>query len=66
MTYSDLLNTIQTRQKELSLSNRQLAIRSGIDPGHMGRILTGKAGMSLESADRIAKALGMELTIVKL
>lgn len=36
---------------------------TGIDQTHLGKILTGKAGLSIESLERLAHALDCELVL---
>lgn len=39
----------------------QLSTLSGVDKGQISRFLNGKRTLTLESAEKIAKALGFEL-----
>jgi len=42
---------------------RHLADRAGIDPGIVSRLLAGKRGITLRTADRLARALGLRFRL---
>lgn len=48
------------------LSNRQLAIRAGVNPRFLGRLRKGERTASEATIQRIANELGLELDLVML
>lgn len=48
---------VRARRAELGLSQRELARRADIDPGHMAKVEAGSAGLSEDSKFRLARAL---------
>lgn len=42
------------------LGLREVAQKSGIDPGHLSRVERGQASLSLESLARLARTLGLK------
>lgn len=52
--------TLRARRKVLSMSQEELANRSGIDRSHMGKIERGERNVTLLNLARIAEALDMK------
>lgn len=46
------------------ISQRELALRSGVALVHVSRILTGKADPSMTICERIAEAVGVPLAVL--
>lgn len=45
------------------LSQNEVARRAGIDPGMVNRFLHGTRGLTLATAEKVADAIGIELTL---
>jgi plasmid maintenance system antidote protein VapI len=67
MTKSNAMNDFTTQisdfLKSEGLSITAAARRIGMDHGNLSRILSGQEGVTLERAERIANALGAQLTV---
>lgn len=63
MTHPELIALLRTRQGNLRMSNRQLAIRSGITPGGITRIMCGERVPGTDVMLRICDALGLDVQI---
>src|SRR4051794_4792427 len=50
-------------REDQGVGQRALAAAAGIDPGHLARIQTGVTGASLEVLERVAAALGGEMSV---
>jgi len=48
---------------ESGLSRYELARRSGVEQSALSRFVNGQRGLTTESLDRLAEALGLELTV---
>jgi len=46
---------------EANMSRNQLSIMSGVDPAQLSYFVRGKRTLTLQSAERIAQVLGLEL-----
>jgi transcriptional regulator with XRE-family HTH domain len=53
--------TLRRTIRESGLSRYAIAVRSGLDQGALSRFVTGKCGLTLDSADKLADALDLEL-----
>jgi transcriptional regulator with XRE-family HTH domain len=61
---TELRNRIAVRQAAGLESPHALAVAAGIDPSAMSRFLGGHRGLSLESVERLAAALGFRVALV--
>jgi transcriptional regulator with XRE-family HTH domain len=57
----------QLRQaiKQANMSRNQLSIKSGVDPAQLCYFVQGKRTLTLRSAEKIARALELELKPIK-
>ena len=59
--YGQMGRRVRNLRKKARLTQAQLAERAGITPDYMGRIERGQGAVTLETLNRIAKALGVPL-----
>ena len=57
-----LADQLRTAIKTCGRSRYALSQETGIEQSTLSRFVNGKGGMSLDTADAIAKALGLKLT----
>lgn len=62
---ADIIERIAAERERQGFSYRELADRAGLQYPKVHAILTGKGNPTLESINRLADALGLELRIVK-
>jgi transcriptional regulator with XRE-family HTH domain len=60
-----ILDAIREAIAKSDLSAYELAKRSGIDKAALSRFINSGAGLSIESIERIAPALGLEIVVKK-
>ena len=60
-----LAGDIKALMAEQGLSGRELAARSGIDPGLLSRYLNGKSALSIRSLESVLAVFGFELAMKK-
>ncbi|MBR2800969.1 MAG: helix-turn-helix domain-containing protein [Erysipelotrichaceae bacterium] len=61
--YSELGEQVQALRAEKDLSQKELALLTGIDQSDISRIERGTANLSLKTLQRLAEALGAEVKI---
>ena len=66
MTYSteQIVRTLREARASKGLSQRALAIRVGVPQSHISKIESGSVDLRLSSLIEIARALGLEITLV--
>lgn len=57
----DISGSVYDRLKELSMSNKDLAVKLGVTPGRVSQILKGYPGMSLKMLAKLEIALDFRL-----
>lgn len=62
---SKLLDDIRQAIRDGDKSRYQLWQETGIDQGQLSNFLAGKKGLSFESLERLADALGLEIVVRK-
>lgn len=62
MHHADLIKTIKTRRNNLDVTQEMLAQLSGIGLRTLKQFESGKGNPTLDTLNKIADALGMELT----
>ena len=60
---SKLLNAIRQAIEQSDTSRYRMSIDLGIDQSQLARIMAGKSGLSLESLEKLAEYLDLEITI---
>ena len=60
---STLLDQIRDRIERSGKSRYAIWKATGITQGHLSRLMTGEAGLSLDTLERIADYLGLEIII---
>lgn len=63
VSMADVLNELREAMKRDGRSLNQLARDSDVDVSALSRFQTGERGLGVESAARLAAALGMELNL---
>ena len=63
LTMATILDTLRRAIKASDKTRYQLWRETGIDQGQLSRLMQGKSGLSVESLERLAKALGLTITI---
>jgi hypothetical protein len=60
------LDTLRKAIMASKMTRYRLSMESGIDQGQLSRLVSGeRCGMTLDSAERIAKALGLRIVVAK-
>lgn len=57
----DISSSVYARLEELSMSNKDLAVKLGVTPGRVSQILKGYPGMSLKMLAKLETALDFRL-----
>jgi transcriptional regulator with XRE-family HTH domain len=63
MNISDLAHRIRTRRRTLDLDQKGLAEIAGVSVHALSDLESGKGNPTLEMLNRVAEALGMEVTL---
>ena len=61
---SRTLETLRQAVLSSEKSRYRIAIESRVSAGQLSRLVNSKRGLSVESAERLATALGMEIKVV--
>lgn len=61
-TTSHFGSAIRAKRKQLGITQTELAERAGLNRSYLSELERGKTSISLERAEKIAKALSCELT----
>ena len=56
-----LAETIRTKIKVSDLSQYKIAKDSGVDSGTLSRFVSGERSISIETADKLCKVIGLKL-----
>jgi transcriptional regulator with XRE-family HTH domain len=59
----ELLRALRAAIKASGLSGYELCNRSGVNKAAMSRFMSGERGVSVESAEALAKAMGLEIVL---
>ena len=63
LTMATILDSLRRAIEASKKSRYQLWRETGIDQGQLSRLMQGKSGLSVDSLERLAKALGLKITI---
>ena len=58
-----LSDQIRLAIRDADISQYRLAFLAQVDPGHLSRFVNGKAGLGLDTIDRIAEVLGLRIAV---
>lgn len=58
-----ILDAIREAIDESDETRNRIAIGSGVNPSQLARLVSGERGLSIETAERLADHLGLEITI---
>ncbi len=61
---TNLLDELRAAIKASGLSGYRLAKDSGVTAGQVSRLMRGERGLSVESAEKLAAALGLRVELV--
>jgi len=61
--YKHTIEVIKDELKKQGMSQRQLALKAGIQPPNLSRVIKGKSAPTVSYLERIATALGRKLQI---
>lgn len=59
----ELLRALRAAIKENGLSGNELCKRAGVNKAALSRFTSGERGVSVESAEALAKAMGLEIVL---
>lgn len=60
---SELLNQIRSAIEASGISRYRIAQDTGIDQGHLSRLMNSKGGTSVETVEKLCHYLGLEVVI---
>lgn len=58
-----LLNELREAIESAGVSRYRISIESGVSQSHLSRFMSGESGCSVENAEKIAEALGLEIVL---
>ncbi len=58
-----LLEQLRSALEASGVSRYRLSAESGVSQSHLSRFVSGESGCSVENAERIADALGLEIVL---
>lgn len=58
-----ILNAIRNAIDESDETRNRIAKGSGVNPSQLARLVSGERGLSIETAERLADYLGLEISI---